>query len=606
GGGEPVIRGSAPRDNAYYIDMIPAAYLFHLFGNSIFDKFLIHSFELYPAAFSSEYGNATGGVIDVQLREPKNQEFTTTLHTSILSAGLLLESGMADDQAFYLSYRRSMMDLFISEDDDGDIGEEGIKIDRFPISEDYQFKYVFDRDDANRLTAVAAGASDFAGVTFGEGFHEVAKDPDFAGPAQLDRRFDSQGIQWDWRGEERKFTSILSSIQEKGHFFFGAAQHENTDSSRLISRNRYQLDLGEGHELILGASLERSSYDLDFNAKFVACNDLDPECSTVDAEYIAYRGTISIDSRELFIEDQRDINERHFLRMGLYHSSDDYTRDARLEPRIRWEYAISDELTTFASVGRYSQLPELREAMELLGNPELDKIKADHYVWGVRRDFGRGWSWQTELYLKDMTDIVISSEQDESAENYSNNAEGRSYGAELLIRKEFPEGWHGWAALSLSQSERTNTVTGETLEFEYDKPILFSLVMNRRIGERWMIGFKWNYQSGAKYTPVVDLVRSASEPDIMEPVYGTLNSYRYPAYHRLDFRAEYSTPKTWGYRKFYVDLLNVYNRENVEEYEYAPGADNLTSPPPGFGANVPVQEETGEGLFPSLGFEVRF
>ncbi len=61
GDGEPVIRGSAPQDNAYYIDLIPALYLFHIFGNSIFNKNLIHKFELYPSAFPSQFGNATGG-----------------------------------------------------------------------------------------------------------------------------------------------------------------------------------------------------------------------------------------------------------------------------------------------------------------------------------------------------------------------------------------------------------------------------------------------------------------------------------------------------------------------------------------------------------------
>src|SRR5262245_5072056 len=50
GGSEPVIRGSAPQDNAYFTDLIPARYIFHLFGNSIFDKHIISSFDLYPAA----------------------------------------------------------------------------------------------------------------------------------------------------------------------------------------------------------------------------------------------------------------------------------------------------------------------------------------------------------------------------------------------------------------------------------------------------------------------------------------------------------------------------------------------------------------------------
>jgi len=54
GGSEPVTRGSAPQDHAYFIDLIPASYLFHLFGNSIFDQHVISSFNLYPAAFPQQ------------------------------------------------------------------------------------------------------------------------------------------------------------------------------------------------------------------------------------------------------------------------------------------------------------------------------------------------------------------------------------------------------------------------------------------------------------------------------------------------------------------------------------------------------------------------
>src|SRR5687768_16472168 len=98
-GSEPVIRGSAPQDNAYFVDLIPASYIFHLFGNSIFDKHIINSFDLYPAAFPSKYGNATGGIIDVTLREPRNDGFTTTLHTSLLTAGALVETRLGENQS---------------------------------------------------------------------------------------------------------------------------------------------------------------------------------------------------------------------------------------------------------------------------------------------------------------------------------------------------------------------------------------------------------------------------------------------------------------------------------------------------------------------------
>lgn len=151
GGSDPVIRGSAPQDNAYFIDWVPAGYIFHLFGNSIFNRNLIHSFDLYPAAFSSQYGNATGGIIDVRLREPRNQDFTTTLHTSFIDAGVMFESGISDNQAFYASFRRSTLDLIVSEDDVGD-DDEGFQIDELPISSDYQVKYDWSINDYHKST----------------------------------------------------------------------------------------------------------------------------------------------------------------------------------------------------------------------------------------------------------------------------------------------------------------------------------------------------------------------------------------------------------------------------------------------------------------------
>jgi hypothetical protein len=606
GGSEPVIRGSAPQDNAYFIDLIPASYIFHIFGNSIFDEHIISSFELYPAAFSSKYGNATGGIIDVTLREPRNQDFTTTLHTSLLTAGALVESRIGDNQSLYATYRRSTMDLLVDEQDLDDDDDEGFQIDELPISDDYQLKYSWRIDENNSFSVVAAGATDSLAATFDETNQDVLRDPDFAGPASLEQGFDSQGVVWNWRGGSRELTGMTSHISENNDLIYGRDQHEKTDSDRYLSRFFYRQALNDSHSISTGLSLEDVAYELDFNAKVVACNDLDPECSTVDAAYVLFRDTLDVLTHELYLEDRWSISDRNALTIGFNYSGDDYLGDGRIEPRMRFEHQINDRLSTYVSAGQYSQLPQLREMIEVLGNPNLTTVKSDHYVWGISKRLGGDWRWSTDIYYKDMTDIVISAEQDGTAENYGNGAEGSAYGVEFLIGKDLTDGWYGWASLSLSESDRTRTATGETVRFEHDKPILFNLVGNRRIGDSWTIGFRWNYQSGGRYTPVIDLLPSSSHPNVLEPVYGKLNSEQYPDYHRLDFRAEYTRPEEWGYWKFYADVLDVYDQKNVTTYEYAPNGKKLISPPPGYGRHVPVTQTTRDGFFPSIGFEVQF
>ena len=110
-GGEPAIRGSSPDDNAFYIDNLPVGYIFHLFGDSIFNKNIVRDFSLEPAAFDSQYGNATGGIFDVQLRDPRHQDISTTIDASLIKIGILVEGGTFEDQAFYASYRRSNIPL---------------------------------------------------------------------------------------------------------------------------------------------------------------------------------------------------------------------------------------------------------------------------------------------------------------------------------------------------------------------------------------------------------------------------------------------------------------------------------------------------------------
>ena len=109
------------------------------------------------------------------------------------------------------------------------------------------------------------------------------------------------------------------------------------------------------------------------------------------------------------------------------------------------------------------------------------------------------------------------------------------------------------------------------------------------------------------YTPIVAVQANANQPMVDEPVYGEYNSRRLPYYHRLDFLAEYKRDTRFGYWSFYIDILNVYNRHNVNGYSYAAnGKNTLSSNPPGFGDDVPVSAQTTMGILPSIGFEIQF
>ena len=174
---------------------MPVGYIFHIFGDSIFNKDLVRDFSLHPAAFGSQYGNATGGVFDVQLRDPKNQDLAVTLDASLIKTGILVEGGVNEDQAFYFSYRRSNIHLFIDENEE----DEGLTIFKAPISDDYQGKYQWLIGDEHKLTLTLAGASDVGGINISKASEEGRIDPDLIGDLKLKQRFDSQGLEFPTR-----------------------------------------------------------------------------------------------------------------------------------------------------------------------------------------------------------------------------------------------------------------------------------------------------------------------------------------------------------------------------------------------------------------------
>lgn len=598
---EPAVRGSAPDDNGYYVDFIPARYVFHLFGNSIFNHELIHSFDLYPAAFGSQYSDATGAVIDVKLRDPRAEPFTTTLDASFLGAGLLLESGLGDSQAFYLSYRRSLLDQVISDPESVD-EKSGVTIKQLPVAEDYQFKYRWEINQQNRISVLAAGASDDVKATFRPYSDLVRQDPTFAGPAALTTEFHSHGLAWDHLSDSgnHNLNLAFNLSSDRDNARYGTGQFIIINTDREMLHGQWDMDLGEVHNLIAGFRLENTDFDLQLNAKLPACSSFDAACPTIDAPLIQLDDKFEMNTHVVFLEDLWRIGPDLSLRAGLHTMQDDHLDDKAIDPRLRLEWQANEHLRFHAAHGHYAQLPQANQLAPVMGNPRLGYIASTHSVIGAERTFGDQWSWRTEVYYKKLDHLPLSLSPDRDPDfdtRYSNDLSGQAYGLELLLKKDLTNKFYGWLAISLSRTERHNERSGQTWRFDYDKPVIVNWVLNYQATERWLLGLKWSLQSGPLYTPVVDTRKNHNNPAVMESVYGELNGERLPFYHRLDLRAEYTRPTGYGMWSMFVDVLNAYDQKNLQ---------GVSSTPDNISGDMRVTRAEGLGLFPSLGFKVQF
>ncbi|HEY0634304.1 MAG TPA: TonB-dependent receptor [Gammaproteobacteria bacterium] len=554
----PAIRGSRPEDNTYYVDFHPMGYLFHFGGMySIFNEQLVEAFTVYPAAYGAEFAGGVGAVIDTRLRDPHSDRLSATLDISLIKAGALVEGPLGERQSFYLAGRASYFDLLLK---DMEL-DEGVEAVQFPRFRDYQGKYVWRPLSGGRLTLHAIGATDELEINFLEESDAVRNEPDLIGTHSIDTAFHSQGLTWQQPLGRDEFTLAVGHIRSTENSHAASVGDAAAAIDEWYGKGRWTRPMGDDHLLALGGQLSRmvGRYDLAFQDP--GCTEFETDCSYTDAPLLISSGDVQVDNTQLYAEDTWYLTEPFALISGLAYQRDDYLEEDFVDPRLRAEYSLAGGWKVSAATGRYHQFPRLLHVERVFGNPGLTYYDAIHYVAGIEHLLPDGWQWKAEVYYKDLNNLVTS----DPVTRYSNSGEGHATGIEYLLRKAPTDKWSGWLSLSLSQTERVNTLTGESFPFEYDQPVVINLVTEYRLDSRWSFGGKWWAHSGSPYTPIVGGVADPDNPGRYRPVYGEINSERLPNYHRLDLRVD----RRFGEQvSGYLELLNAYGQKNVAGYEY--------------------------------------
>jgi hypothetical protein len=597
GGGEPAVRGSSPDDNSFLVDGLPAGYVYHDFGNSIFNEDVVRDFGFAAAGFGARYGEASGALFDIGLRGPRNEPLATTIDVSMLRAGALVETRITDDQAIFVSFRESLVHLLL----DSAYGEEeriedDISIDRYPRARDFQAKYTLDAGPRHSLSVVAVGAEDDAAVTFGARSERALIDPGSSGAAATSTAFGSLGASWVYRSGDLRVTTRVGRLSESNYQARGGGSElVDLDADQWTAKSTVELPAGSRQRLAFGAERRQYTYDYAVLYRYRSCTAFSPDCeTTLDKQPIQSDREQDIAVTEAFVEDRWSPSASVDLTGGLRYSRNAYLGTEHLEPRFAAAWRYSPQWTISAAWGRYHQLPEIVQIVPVFGNTALEPLEAEHYVLGFTRDLANAWSVKTELYYKALSELVV---EVDAPTNYVNAATGDARGVEVMVMRESAGRWYGWATLSLARTERTNGLTGETARFDTDTPLIANVVASYELTPIWNVGFRWQYRSGMPYTPIIGNEENPAYAGFYRPLYGELNAARADAYHRLDLRFERPLRLGRGAGWFYVDIVNAYARTNTGAAGYEPVPDS---------AEYRLVEEEGLPFLPSVGVKLKF
>jgi hypothetical protein len=556
--GEPAVRGARPSDNAYLVDFLPVGYLFHVGGfASVFNPDLIRRFNLASAAWSPEYPNVVGAVFDVALREPRSDRLGGHADFSLLGANVLAEGPLGDGVSFFLAARRSWFDLVAKTGEDK---EEGVTF-TMPVYTDTQGRVQWTLGSAHRVRLDFSTASDRIAFTVAPGAKAAEREPVLAGNSAQHQSYNSVAVVWETDIDKRiSHTVALGRMARQESAQLGSAGRLALQTSTTYLRQRLQIAASREHEVTLGGSLQSTLVDLDLDFKNPRCTEFDPNCDITSAARQLSSQTSRQNAADLYLSDRWQMSRQWAATAGLRYSHDAYLKQSATEPRLGLEWSLSSDTTVSAGWGRHSQAPAMEQSLRDIGNPQLRPLQSTHAVLGVTQVLAAGWSLRAEAYAKTFDRYAVS----DPVSNYRNGASGSAQGLELLVKKEAVGAFSGFASLSLSRARRHNDSTGESFPFDFDQPVIASLVGQYKLSERWQFGAKWSFHTGAPFTPVVG---TGLYPDgRVRPVYSGINSERVPDYHRLDLRADASfTPRLVGY----AELINAYARKNVVGYSYS-------------------------------------
>lgn len=618
-----VVRGNAPTAVLWRMEGIPIPNPNHFstLGTtggpvSALNTNALKSSDFYTGAFPAEYGNATGAVFDLALRNGNKEKVEKTLQLNMFS-GLeaMIEGPLSkkkDGSSFLVGYRYSFAQL--GQAVGLDIGTEAV-----PKYQDIVFHINFAKSKWGKFSIFGMGgisSIDMIGKDLDSTDLFANKDED----AYFKSRLGIIGLkhQLDF-GRNSYLRSVLSYSYTNNEATLYKYYEGQTDRTLIVDQKTSNTGMR-------WSSFVNSRVSSRFTVRggFVAeIQGLDTKVNSREKQP-EWQVLRDYDGNALlfqpYIQGKYKFTEKLSLNAGLHGIYYDLNETSAVEPRASLSYAIDNTKTISFSYGLHSQqqpLPVyLYQDLKPDGsydqtNRDLGLTKAHHYVVGYDWHFARNWRLKAEAYHQSIFDApverfasgfsILNAGADFSFPDKSglvSNGTGTNTGVELTVEKFFSEGYYLLTTVSVFDAQYKGS-DGIKRNSTFNN----KLVMNVLAGREWKMGrggknaFTIDLKvasAGGRYNTPVDLNASiaAGREILDETKYNTekLDDY-FRADLRFGFRLNSSSRKLS--QTFYLDFQNISNRDNVFMQRY----NQVTK-------TVGVVNQIG--FFPDLMYRIQF
>ncbi|MBN9162823.1 MAG: TonB family protein [Myxococcales bacterium] len=589
GSGQVVVWGAAPHDTRTYIGAVRIPMLYHFGGlRSVLHNDRVASVELIPGGYGAPYGRGLGGLVRVTTRDPAKDRLHGSAQLDLLDASAAVTAPIGDRLSFAVSGRRShiadaaklleeqsFQSFFtLPQYHDGQArlrwqlgANEWIETGGL-FSGDRQSRTQPSNDPARRVTdtrvlhfqrfdvAYHKQLADGSEVDIVPWYgHDLSRrSGDFGGvPTSLESESHIVGVRTEWRGRLAKDWTARTGLD------FELVQSEARRSGSITSPPR------EGDAYVFGRPpADQVSAD-------VWKSTIASAAPYVEADWSLLRDRLHLTPGARLEPYFVNVNRRrpHAPSTPDLGAS---LQDISVQPRLAVRWAVEPRLTYKAAVGLYRQPPLHDDLSAIFGNPALGISTGPHVVGGAELRATSLLALETTAFYTTSENLAArnSSSTPRAGEALLQHGEGRSIGAQFLLRREKGTGkFFGWIAYTLLRSERRDEPTARWRLSDYDQTHVLTALASYDLGAGFEVGARARVASGYPRTPLAyvyfDARRNRYEPTLVE-----YNTDRIPAFWQLDARVTKRFKLPGSELEVYLDVQNVSNRGNPEEIAYAP------------------------------------
>ncbi len=578
---------------------------------SIIDVESVNHVELITGGFAAQYGDKLTGVLSMESTTPRPDRTTTTLGLSFMNATFKNQGGFAGGRGTWLaSARRGYLDLVLDITNAAD-GDERIS----PVYYDVFGKVQYQLSSRHLLSGHVLHAGDKMSL--------VEDDA-----TELESDWD-QSYGWvNWRAD---FTDALSA--------------NTTLSIGRVTRKRLALD-PSGYDGEQQLSVEdrstfnfygfKQDWSLLVSPRWIVKWGIDLKRGSADYDYFRWRRSLLPNKTNPFAPlwtpqfdtvtvvtsptgHEAGLYLSHRLRpvdpltteIGLRYDYHSHTGDRTVGPRVNAALELGPGTVLRGAWGFFYQSQALQELDAADGDDRFYPAqRAEHRIVGMEHRLRDGTSLRIEAYERRISDPrpEYRSVEPQYEPVWEEGPEDRvrleptrglARGIEVLARRDVG-GRFAWS-VSYALASAEDEIDGEWVPRPYDQRHTLRLEAAYRPSASWSMSWAWQYHSPWPGTPGGYTLDTLATGDLVFMQFlGRMNSERLPAYHRFDARLSRHFPLGRGRLSVYLDVFNLYDRENAKSFNYR--IDGLG------GTQFGVVRTTHEllGLLPTVGARWEF